>query len=260
MKDEQFQALITRKGKEACGPDSSLTTVVSTQAEVENFTQAKTFLPGLLEGYLDDQALPLKKELAVVFVDIADSTSLLIGQPPETALAVVQYFSEVVTKQALAHCGDVKDYEGDGALLYFGSIKQATKAALAIRDALQKQQPVEGHPVQARLSLNIGEVVIGLVGASARRSLAIVGPCVNLASRLLKHVPPGGIITPKAVVGQLQNSAPELAEQFTLWGTCMVLKGFEEQCITAYHIPSPYGQQKSQVVASSPSTVQKRRC
>ena len=258
MNDQQFQTLITRKGKEACGPASRTNATLPPHAEIEDLAQAKTFLPGLLEGYLDDQALPLKKDLAVVFVDIADSTSLLIGQSPETALAVVQHFSEVVTKQALAYCGDVKDYEGDGALLYFGSIKQAIKAAVAIRDALQTEQPTVGPPVQARLSLSMGEVIIGLVGTSARRSLAIIGPCVNLASRLLKHVPPGGIITPKAVVEQLQAETPELAEQFTLWGTCMVLKGFEEHCITAFHIPSPY--QNPQIVAPSLPVVKRKRC
>ncbi len=258
MNDQQFQTLITRKGKEACDPASQTNAPLPLHAEREDLARAKTFLPGLLESYLDDQALPVKKDLAVVFVDIADSTGLLVGQSPETALAVVQHFSEVVTKQALAYCGDVKDYEGDGALLYFGSITQAIKAAVAIRAALQTQQPAVGPAVQARMSLSMGEVIIGLVGASARRSLAIIGPCVNLASRLLKHVPPGGIITPKAVVEQLQADAPELAEQFTLWGTCMVLKGFEEHCITAFHIPSPY--QTSQIAAPPLPAAKRKRC
>jgi class 3 adenylate cyclase len=198
--------------------------------------QAYTFLPGLVEQYLARQELPTKRELAVLFVDVADSTSTILHQPPEVALAAVQHFMRVVTDVALAHCGDVKDYEGDGALLYFASIGAATRAALAIRAALATERSRGGTLLHARLSLNIGEVVIGVIGSPLRRSVALIGPAVSLASRLLKHIPPGGIIAPQAAVEQLRQEAPDLAQQFQPWGDCLILKGFEEECVTAYHI------------------------
>jgi class 3 adenylate cyclase len=199
---------------------------------------AYSFLPGLVEHYLRRQELPAKMELAVVFVDLADSTPALLRQPPQRALAAVQRFMEMVTTVALAHCGDVKDYEGDGALLYFASLPQATRAALAIRAALA-QEPLATQPVlQARLSLNAGEVVIGVIGSARRRAVALIGPTVSLAARLLKQIPPGGIIAPHTAVEQLQQEAPELAEQFEVWGECLTLKGFEEECVTAYHLPA----------------------
>jgi class 3 adenylate cyclase len=200
-------------------------------------THAQTFLPGLVEGYLGRQALPTTKELAVVFVDIADSTSTLLHHSPAHVLAIVQRFSALVTDIALAHCGDVKDYEGDGALLYFGSIRQAARAALAIRDALVAQQKASESAVQARVSLNVGEVTIGVIGSAHRRAVALLGPSVHLAARLLKEVPPGGIIAPEAAIARLRQNAPEIAQRFQLWGTCLVVRGFEEECVTAYHIP-----------------------
>jgi len=116
---------------------------------------AHTFLPGLVGSYLAQQELPMRKELTVLFVDIAGSTATVVNQPPEVALALVQSFMEVVTNIALAYCGDVKDYEGDGALLYFESVAEATQAALAIRDALVRMQTAHSGPLQARLSLNV---------------------------------------------------------------------------------------------------------
>ena len=86
MKDEQFQSLITRRGQEACGPDSLMNADIPPHAEIENSTQAKIFLPGLLEGYLDDQSLPVKRDLAVVFADIADSTSRLKQRLPLSSI------------------------------------------------------------------------------------------------------------------------------------------------------------------------------
>jgi class 3 adenylate cyclase len=207
-----------------------------TPASPPELAQAYTFLPSLVEHYLTRQELPAKKELAVLFVDLADSTPALLRQPPERAFAAVQRFMEMVTTVALAHCGDVKDYEGDGALLYFASITQATRAALAMRAALV-QEPFTTEPVlQARLSLNVGEVMIGVIGSPHRRSVALIGPAISLAARLLKQIPPGSVIAPYAAVERLRQEAPALAEQFHVWGKCLTLKGFEGECVTAYHL------------------------
>jgi class 3 adenylate cyclase len=179
----------------------------------------------------------MRKELTVLFVDIADSTATILNQPPEEALALVQSFMEVITEIALAHCGDVKDYEGDGALLYFESVAEGTQAALAIRAALARAQPQRPQPLQARLSLNVGSVVIGVIGSTLRRSVALISPSINLASRLLKQIPPGGIIATETVVERLRQEAPDLAQQFRLWNAQLELKGFHNELVTAFHVP-----------------------
>lgn len=197
---------------------------------------ARTFVPGLVKHHLARPIFPAKTELAVLFVDIADSTTTVLRQPPEVALAMVQRFMALVTDIALAHCGDVKDYEGDGALLYFDSIAAATRAALAIQVALDSEKATDTLLQQARISLNVGEIIIGVIGSPQRRSVALIGPAVSLASRLLKHIAPGGIIAPQAAVAQLRREAPDLASLFQLQGQCLVPKGFEEECVTAYSI------------------------
>ncbi|MDZ7386183.1 MAG: adenylate/guanylate cyclase domain-containing protein [candidate division KSB1 bacterium] len=199
----------------------------------------ETFVPGLVTYSLAQPAQPIQRELAIVFVDIADSTRMVVRQAPEVALAITQRVMRLVTEIALAHCGDVKDYEGDGALLYFGSIVHAAKAALALRAALGEDHQRGNLPVQARLSVHVGDVIIGEIGSPPRRSVAVIGPAVSLAARLLKHIPPGGVIAPQATIERLQRDAPEVAEQFQLLGPCVVLRGFEEECVTAYHIPPP---------------------
>src|SRR5512137_1476169 len=79
---------------------------------------------------------PVRRRLATLFVDIAGSTSLLVHHPPEVVLGVVQGFMTLVTEGASAPAGTVKDFEGDGALLYFASTKNAVRAALAIQRRL----------------------------------------------------------------------------------------------------------------------------
>jgi class 3 adenylate cyclase len=194
------------------------------------------FLPGLVDGYASRGDLPVKRELAVLFVDIADSTAAIVGKPPEEALAFVQRFMGLVTDAALAWCGDVKDYEGDGALLYFESAAEAAQAALAIRDALSREEPVGGAHLRARLSLDVGSIVIGIIGTPLRRSVALIGPSINLAARLLKQIPPGGIIATDAAVERLRREAPMLAERFELIDENLELKGFEQQVVKAWSI------------------------
>ncbi|MCS6925790.1 MAG: adenylate/guanylate cyclase domain-containing protein [Candidatus Binatia bacterium] len=196
-----------------------------------------TFLSGLVGSYLSRPGPPVRKTLTVLFVDIADSTAVVLHQPPEVALALVQSFMAVVTEVALAYCGDVKDYEGDGALLYFESVSEAAQAALAIRAALRRTGPERPQPLQARLSLNVGDVIIGVIGTTLRRSVALIGPSINLAARLLKQIPPGGIIATAAVVKQLREEAPALATHFQLWNDRLELKGFRNEVVTAFYVP-----------------------
>jgi class 3 adenylate cyclase len=202
-------------------------------------SEVETFVPGLVAHSLAQPEQPIERELAIVFVDIADSTRIVVSQAPAVALAIMQRFMRLVTEIALAHCGDVKDYEGDGALLYFGSITQATRAALAMRATLAIEREHGNLPLQARLSVNVGNVVIGEIGTLLRRSVAVIGPAVSLAARLLKHIPPGGVIAPQAAIERLQHDAPDVAARFQLLGPCLVLRGFEEECVTAYLIPPP---------------------
>jgi class 3 adenylate cyclase len=194
------------------------------------------FLPGLVENYANRHELPIKRELAVLFVDIADSTPAILGVSPEAALQLVQRFMGIVTEAALTYCGDVKDYEGDGALLYFESVSEATQAALAIREALARGASSADPPLRARLSLDVGDIVIGVIGTPMRRSVALIGPTINLAARLLKQIPPGGIVATEAVVARLSAQHPTVAKRFSLLDDKLELKGFENQTVSAYAI------------------------
>src|SRR6266700_6983986 len=97
--------------------------------------KAKLPRPGMTPPSASE-ALPMRRRLATLFVDIAGSTSLLVHHPPEVLLGVVQGFMTLVTEIASPHSGTVKDCEGDGALLYFASTKNAVRAALAIQRKL----------------------------------------------------------------------------------------------------------------------------
>ena len=162
----------------------------------------------------------MRRRLATLFVDIVGSTRLVVHHEPETVLGVVQCFAELVSDIALAHRGHVKDFEGDGVLLYFDSVVDAAEAALAIRAALDREHcgtGCGGGPgAPARLALTVGDVAIGAVGPPTHPAVALVGPSVNLGARLLKAVPPGGVAASAELVAALDAETPWLARRFTL--------------------------------------------
>jgi class 3 adenylate cyclase len=183
---------------------------------------------------------PVRRHLATLFVDIAGSTSLLVHHPPEVVLSVVQGFMTLVTEVAVAHAGTVKDFEGDGALVFFASVKNAVNAALAIRKKL-----AEGHcdvacgdgpGIAARMSITVGDVVVGTVGSSLRRGLALIGPSVNIGARLLKHAPPGAIIASADVVDQLRDGAAR-GDEFQPLDAAFVVPGADGMTIATYIVP-----------------------
>lgn len=126
-------------------------------------------------------------------------------------LGVVQGFVALVTEIASAHAGTVKDFEEDGALLYFASTKNAVRAALAIQrrfaDGRYDIARGDGPGIAVRMSITVGDVVVGVVGATMRRGLALIGPSVSIGARLLKHAAPGAIIASGEVFEELRRDA-----------------------------------------------------
>jgi class 3 adenylate cyclase len=186
------------------------------------------------------ERFPQRRRLATLFVDIAGSTSLLVHHPPEVVLAVVQGFMTLVTEVAFAHAGTVKDFEGDGALVYFASVKNAVRAALAIQRTLADGRCDvacgDGPGIRARMSITVGDVVVGPVGCSTRQGIALVGPSVNIGARLLKHAPLGAIIASGDVLADLQG-VPLLVHNFHPLDAAFVVPGADGMSIATYVVP-----------------------
>jgi class 3 adenylate cyclase len=192
------------------------------------------------------ETLPTRRRLTTLFVDIAGSTSLLIHHPPEVVLGLVQGFMTLVTEVAPSYAGTVKDFEGDGALVYFASVKNAVRAAMAIRRKLAEGRCDiscrDGPGIRARMSITVGDVVVGTVGSPRRQGIALVGPSVNIGARLLKHAPLGAIIASGEVVAELQErGAAELAVCFQPLDAAFAVPGADGLTVATYVVPPAPG-------------------
>lgn len=178
-------------------------------------------------AFLAGEQLPAQRDMAVLFVDMVDSTRLLFTHSAEDVLRLVQAFMEVVVDVAVQHCGDVHDFEGDGAMLYFAGSGEAVPAAFNLRAALAARRADVPELPRARFALDAGALVVGHIGGRERRALSFIGPCVNAAARILKLAPPGGIVATQRIVDDAGRTDPDLAVRFMPLPERQWLKGWQ---------------------------------
>src|SRR5262245_13972506 len=131
-----------------------------------------------------------RKLATVLFVDIVDSTRLVTAADPEVVRRRVNEFFETVSDYVTQHGGLVEKFAGDAVMAAFGVLQaheddaqRATRAALAIRDAVEDLQ------LQARIGIEAGEVVV-----DGSDSTFATGEAVNLAARLQSAARPDEIL------------------------------------------------------------------
>jgi Adenylate and Guanylate cyclase catalytic domain len=101
-----------------------------------------------------------------------------------------------------ANGGFVAKYMGDGVLAYFGyprahehDAERAIRAGLALVEAVPKLKTAAAIPLQVRVGIATGLVVVGdLIGAGAAQEQAVVGETPNLAARLQGLAAPGAVV------------------------------------------------------------------
>lgn len=100
---------------------------------------------------------------------------------------------EVVDPQFEAFGGRLVKLMGDGALVEFGSVVQATECAVAIQRAMtsRNQEASSDNRIEFRIGINLGDVIV--------EDDDIYGDGVNVAARLEGLADPGGICISEAV-------------------------------------------------------------
>ena len=140
-----------------------------------------------------------RRIVTILFTDIVGSTSQAEKLDPEEWREIVAAVHGLAGQAVLLYTGRVLQYLGDGLLAVFGvdapselDPDNAVRAALEIQRsiALLRTEP----PVQMRVGIHTGLVLLGDLNLPARRELTATGDAMNLAARLQGAAPPGGIL------------------------------------------------------------------
>jgi len=133
---------------------------------------------------------------ALMLVDLRDFTLLSDSENPRSVIRMLNEYFDCVFPPVRAHGGEIMEIMGDGVLAIFhqepgssagdacnAALAAATEALAEIADRNGRHPP--GAPVlQAGIALHYGTVSYGNIGSGDRLDFTVIGPDVNLTSRI----------------------------------------------------------------------------
>ncbi len=143
-----------------------------------------------------------RRQVTVLFSDLVGSTALANSIDPEDMSGLIRRYQDACAGAIARFDGYLAKFMGDGVLAYFGypqahedSAERAVRAGLAIVDAVRAIERPDHAPLETRVGIATGLVVVGeIIGSGAAREKAIVGETPNLAARLQALAEPNCVL------------------------------------------------------------------
>ena len=196
-------------------------TPVGGPGSVSRFTSPQTYTPKHLAERIINSKAALegeRKQVTVLFADLKGSMELLADRDPEEARKLLDPVIEQMMEAVHRYEGTVNQVMGDGIMALFGApVAHEDHAVRACYAALRMQESVkryaadirrtEGIPLQIRVGLNSGEVVVRSIGSDLRMDYSAVGQTTHLAARMEQNARPGTIALTAATMALVEGFA-----------------------------------------------------
>jgi class 3 adenylate cyclase/tetratricopeptide (TPR) repeat protein len=164
-----------------------------------------------------------RKQVTVLFADLKGSMELLADRDPEEARKLLDPVLERMMEAVHRYEGTVNQVMGDGIMALFGApLAHEDHAVRACYAALRMQESVtqfaegvfrsHGVPIQIRVGLNSGEVVVRAIGSDLHMDYTAVGQTTHLAARMEQMATPGTILLAPATL-QLAEGYVQVASR-----------------------------------------------
>lgn len=130
---------------------------------------------------------------AILICDLRDFTKISDNWPRDDVIELLNGYFDAMTEPIVRHGGEILKFIGDGLLAIFplSQLSACTNLLRAVGEArqamiaLNKRNSETGHaPLNYGIGIHVGEVMYGNVGSSTRLDFTVIGPAVNMASRL----------------------------------------------------------------------------
>jgi class 3 adenylate cyclase len=157
-----------------------------------------------------------RKQVTVLFADLKGSMELLADRDPEQTRKLLDPVLEYMMDAVHHYEGTVNQVMGDGIMALFGApLAHEDHAVRACYAALRMQESVrhyadevrraEGIPIQIRVGLNSGEVVVRSIGSDLHMDYTAVGQTTHLAARMEQMAAPGTVLTTGSTLSLIEG-------------------------------------------------------
>jgi adenylate cyclase len=155
------------------------------------------FIPADLVRLLLSQGVEAKpggsmQELTVMFIDVAGFTGLS-ERMGDRVVPLLSRYLDAASEVIVANGGTIDKFIGDAVMAFWGAptahqdhALRCCRAALACPKAIEaaRVNDDQGHPLQIRIGINSGRMLVGNIGSELRLNYTVIGDTVNVASRL----------------------------------------------------------------------------
>src|SRR5215469_14478367 len=134
---------------------------------------------------------PTRRLAAIMAADVAGFSAAMERDEEGTFAQVQELRQKIIEPKIAEHTGRLVKTTGDGFLAEFASPIAAMRCALAI------QGEMASTPLQLRIGLNLGDVIVEANGD-------VYGDGVNVAARLEGLAEPGGILISDKILREVE--------------------------------------------------------
>ncbi|NMN73328.1 adenylate/guanylate cyclase domain-containing protein [Rhizobium sp. 57MFTsu3.2] len=130
---------------------------------------------------------------AILICDLRDFTTISDQWPRDDVIELLNGYFDAMSEPIEKHGGEILKFMGDGMLAIFPltdpmacrNLLTAIKEADAAVAALNEENAREGREVlRYGIGVHVGDVMYGNIGSRRRLDFTVIGPAVNVASRL----------------------------------------------------------------------------
>jgi adenylate cyclase len=130
---------------------------------------------------------------AIMICDLRDFTRISDNWPRDDVIDLLNGYFDAMSEPIARHGGEILKFIGDGLLAIFPlsnpsacanllhAVAEARQAMIALNE---KNGETGREPLNYGIGIHVGDVMYGNIGSQTRLDFTVIGPAVNMASRL----------------------------------------------------------------------------
>jgi adenylate cyclase len=130
---------------------------------------------------------------AIMICDLRDFTKISDNWPRDDVIDLLNDYFDAMSEPIARHGGEILKFIGDGLLAIFplsqpdacvNLLHAVTEAREAMAGLNARNNGTGRAPLNYGIGVHVGDVMYGNIGSSSRLDFTVIGPAVNMASRL----------------------------------------------------------------------------
>ncbi|MET3910500.1 adenylate cyclase [Bradyrhizobium sp. S3.3.6] len=130
---------------------------------------------------------------AIMICDLRDFTKISDNWPRDDVIDLLNDYFDAMSEPIARHGGEILKFIGDGLLAIFplhepNACANLLRAVAEAREAMvalnERNKATSRAPLNYGIGVHVGDVMYGNIGSTSRLDFTVIGPAVNMASRL----------------------------------------------------------------------------